>query len=84
MPLFDTYQAVVIGGLVRELYERHNILVHFQVGHRDILHFVPPLIIERKHIDALIAALDDIFSRGISSTTLQFVVKNMKRVFSHG
>jgi acetylornithine/succinyldiaminopimelate/putrescine aminotransferase len=84
VPLFDTYQAVVIGGLVRELYERHNILVHFQVGHRDILHFVPPLIIERKHIDALIAALDDIFSRGISSTTLQFVVKNMKRVFSHG
>lgn len=84
IPLFDTYQAVVIGGLVRELYERHKILVHFQPGHRDILHFVPPLIVERKHIDALIAALDEIFARGISSTTLQFVVKNMKRVFSHG
>lgn len=82
-PLFNTYQTVVIGGLVRELFDRHNILVHFQAGHRDILHFMPPLIVQRKHIDALIAALDDIFARGISSTTLQFVVKNIKRVFSH-
>ena len=82
-PLFQTYQTVLIGGLARELYERHDILVHFQPGHRDILHFMPPFIVEEKHIDALIAALDDIFARGIADTTLNFVAKNIRRVFSH-
>jgi acetylornithine/succinyldiaminopimelate/putrescine aminotransferase len=81
-PLFLTYQTVLIGGLVRELYERHNILAHFQPGARDIVHFMPPYIIEQKHIDALIAALDDIFAKGIADTTVRFIAKNIKRVFS--
>jgi acetylornithine/succinyldiaminopimelate/putrescine aminotransferase len=81
--LFQTYQTVLIGGVSRELYERHNILVHFQPGHRDLLHFMPPLIVQPKHIDALVAALDDILARGIADTTVKFVAKNIKRVFSH-
>jgi acetylornithine/succinyldiaminopimelate/putrescine aminotransferase len=81
--LFQTYQTVLIGGVARELYERYNILVHFQPGHRDILHFMPPLIVQPKHIDALIAALDDLFARGIADSTVNFVAKNIKRVFSH-
>ncbi len=82
-PLFLTYQTVLVGGLTRELYERYNILAHFQPGARDILHFMPPFVVQAKHIDALIAALDDIFSRGIADTTVRFVAKNMKRVFSN-
>jgi len=82
-PLFQTYQTVLIGGLTRELYERYNILVHFQPGARDILHFIPPFVVREEHIDTLIAALDDIFARGIADTTVQFVAKNLKRVFSH-
>jgi acetylornithine/succinyldiaminopimelate/putrescine aminotransferase len=81
-PLFETYQTVLIGGLTRELYERHNILVHFQPGARDILHFMPPFIVREQHIDALVGALDEIFSRGIADTTLQFLAKNLRRVFS--
>ena len=83
-PLFNTYQTVLLSGLARELYDTHNILVHFQPGHRDILHFMPPLIAQPKHIDALVTALDAIFARGISESTLHFVAKNIKRVFSHG
>jgi acetylornithine/succinyldiaminopimelate/putrescine aminotransferase len=81
-PLFNTYQSVLIAGVVRELYERHGILAHFQTGALDILHFVPPLIVENNHIDTLIAALDDIFSRGIADTTLKFIGKNLKSVLS--
>ncbi len=82
-PLFQTYQTVLIGGMARELYERYNILAHFQPGARDILHFMPPFVVQEKHIDVLIAALDDIFKRGIADTTISFVAKNMKRVFSN-
>ncbi|HEY9578961.1 MAG TPA: aspartate aminotransferase family protein [Rhizorhapis sp.] len=81
-PLFRTYQTVLIAGLTRDLYERHNILVHFQPGARDILHFMPPMIIAPGHIDRLVAALDDIFARGIADTTIRFIAKNIRRVFS--
>ncbi len=82
-PLFVTYQTVLIGGVARELYERYNILAHFQPGARDILHFMPPFVVKEKHIDALIAALDGIFTRGLADTTVHFVAKNLKQVFSH-
>lgn len=80
-PLFQTYQTVLIGALVRELYDRHAILVHFQPGARDILHFMPPFIVREEQIDKLIAALDEILSRGIGDATVRFVAKNIKRVF---
>src|SRR3546814_1116789 len=81
-PLFRTYQTVLIAGLTRDLYERHNILVHFQPGARDILHFMPPMIIAHGHIDRLVAALDDIFARGIADTTIRFIAKTIRSVFS--
>src|SRR3546814_9180834 len=81
-PLFRTYQTVLIAGLTRDLYERHNILVHFQPGARDILHFMPPMIIAPGHIDRLVAALDAIFPRGIADKTLPFIAKNKRRVRS--
>ncbi len=81
-PLFLTYQTVLIGALTRELYERHNILVHFQPGARDLLHFMPPFIVQEQQIDKLLAALDDVLTRGLTDATVRFVVKNIKRVFS--
>ncbi|PLU11609.1 hypothetical protein BMJ29_34300, partial [Sinorhizobium medicae] len=80
-PLFQTYQTVLIGALTRQLFERHNVLVHFQPGARDILHFMPPFVAQEQHIDKLIAALDDTLSSGIADATLRFVTQNIKRVF---
>src|SRR3546814_3082270 len=88
-PLFRTYQTVLIAGLTRDLYERHNLLVHFQPGARDILHFMPPMIIAPGHIDRLVAALDDIFARGIAkmsrseehTSELQSLMRNSYAVF---
>jgi hypothetical protein len=73
--------APIDKSLVRELYDRHAILVHFQPGARDILHFMPPFIVREEQIDKLIAALDEILSRGIGDATVRFVAKNIKRVF---
>lgn len=81
-PLFKTYQTVLVGALTRELYERHNILVHFQPGARDIIHFMPPFIVEEKQIDTLISALDQIFAKGLDSAIVHFVAGNLKQVFS--
>ena len=44
--IFQTYQTVLIGALTRELFERHDILVHFQPGARDILHVMPPFVVQ--------------------------------------
>lgn len=81
-PLFVTYETVLIGAMARELYERHNILVHFQPGARDLLHFMPPYIVGEAQIDRLLAALDEVLGRGIADATVRFVAKNIRRVFS--
>ncbi len=81
-PLFVTYQTVLIGAVARELFERHNILVHFQPGARDILHFMPPFIVEERHVDRLVSALDQVLANGIPNATIRFIAKNIKRVFS--
>lgn len=81
-PLFRTYQSVLIGGVVRELYERHGILTHFHPGALDILHFLPPLVVNESQIDRLSEALDDIFTRGIADTTVNFIVGNIKSAFT--
>jgi len=79
--LFQTYQTVLIGALTRELFERHDLLVHFQPGARDILHFMPPFIVHERHIDRLVDALDDVLTRGVADATVRFVSKNIARVF---
>lgn len=80
-PLFVTYETVLVGALTRELFERHGILVHFQPGARDLIHFMPPFVVEEEQIDRLVAALDDVLGRGIADATIRFVMKNLKRVF---
>jgi acetylornithine/succinyldiaminopimelate/putrescine aminotransferase len=78
--LFKTYQSVLISAMVRELYDKHGVIAHFQPGAVDVMHFMPPLVIEKKGIDVLIDGLDDILTRGIADATIQFIKKNIKRV----
>ncbi len=81
-PLFLTYQTVLISAVTRELYDRHNILAHFQPGARDILHFMPPMVIRKDQIDRLIDALDAILAKGIPDATVGFIAKNIKSLFA--
>ena len=80
-PLFVTYQTVLIGALARQLYERHNIVVHFQPGARDILHFMPPFVVTEAQIDQLVNALDQVLTKGVADATVRFVLKNIANVF---
>ena len=80
--LFQTYQTVLIGALARQLFERHDVMVHFQPGARDMLHFMPPFIVTKSQIDQLIDGLDDILGRGIAESALRFVAGNVKRIIS--
>ena len=81
-PLFLTYQSVLIGALARQLFDRHGVLVHFQPGARDMLHFMPPFIVTKAEIDRLVDGLDDIFDRGIPDSVLHFVAGNVKRILA--
>lgn len=78
--IFQTYQTVLIGALTRELFERHNILVHFQPGARDILHVMPPFVVKQAQLDRFLTALDDVLTRGVADATVRFLVKNIRRV----
>lgn len=80
--IFRTYQSVMIGALNRELYVRHNVLTHFQPGALDIMHFMPPLIVERQQIDQVVDGIDEILTRGLADTTVKFVAANIKRLMS--
>jgi len=78
--IFRSYQSAMIGALNRELYQRHDVLTHFQPGALDVLHFMPPLIVTREQIDHVVDGLDDILTRGMTDATVHFVVANAKRV----
>lgn len=81
-PYFKTFQSVLMTATIRELFERHRVLSHFQPGAPDTLHFMPPLVVEKRHVDTVVDGLDDILARGISDATLQLLKKNMARLFS--
>lgn len=83
-PLFLTYQTVLIGALARQLFEQHRVLVHFQPGARDMLHFMPPFTVTREEIGQLVDGLDSILARGIPDSVLRFVAGNVKRLVSGG
>ena len=80
-PLFQTYETVLIAALVRELYESHNVLTHFQPGALDMLHFMPPLVVTKAQIDTVVAALDTVLSKGLTDATVRFVGRNIQQVF---
>ncbi|MGH9956341.1 MAG: aspartate aminotransferase family protein, partial [Pyrinomonadaceae bacterium] len=47
------------------LLREFNVLVAFTEYNRNVMRLEPPLIVTREHIDTLVNAMEDIFSRGI-------------------
>jgi acetylornithine/succinyldiaminopimelate/putrescine aminotransferase len=57
----------------------YNILVAFTEYNRNVIRLEPPLIIERKHIDNLIEALDHLLAAGITRIIMKYAKLYMNR-----
>jgi 4-aminobutyrate aminotransferase-like enzyme len=51
--------------VIRELYYKHGIVTHFSGPDPDVLHIMPPLIVQEHHLDYLVKSLDQVVSKGI-------------------
>jgi len=78
VPFFGTFEKVMMSSLIRVLYKKHNIMAHFSSSDIDILHVMPALIVENKHIDHFVDALDDILNEGFISLVGNFIKDNAK------
>lgn len=78
MGLFKTTDSAFMASMIRELNERHNILAHFSPSSPDVLHIMPPLIVEIRHLDAFVEALDDILTKGFAIMASHFVKANIR------
>ena len=73
-----------MASMVRDLYERHNLLAHFSPSSPDTLHIMPPLIVERNHLDLLVSSLDEILTTGFATMAGRFVKANIRdRLFGN-
>ena len=68
----------MMASLIRALYTKHNILAHFTDSNIDTLHVMPPLIVEKEHLDKFIEAIDQILQGGFISLATNFVKGVMK------
>ncbi len=78
--MLGTLDAIMMASLVRELYKRHNIIAHFSGSDPTILHIMPPLIVEKTHLDQFVDALDSILSRGLIKIVGAFLTDNVLQV----
>ncbi len=78
MGLFKTSDSAFMASMLRALNEQHNILAHFAPSSPDLLHIMPPLIVETGHLDTYVDALDDILTKGFAVMAAQFVKANIR------
>jgi putrescine aminotransferase len=76
--LRGTIESIMIGSVVRELFDRHDIIAHFIAAHPDVLQVMPPLIVETSHLDRFVAALDDVLAQGWLKLAAKFIKGNLE------
>lgn len=78
LPLIDTYNKAMMASLIRALYQKHNILAHFSDSDIEVLHVMPPLIVEKDHIDKFVSAIDQILHEGFIPLAFNLVKEVLK------
>jgi acetylornithine/succinyldiaminopimelate/putrescine aminotransferase len=78
IPFVKTFEVVLMGSIIRELYRKHGVLSHFSSSDPTILHVMPPLIVTDAQMDQYIAALDATLARGWMGLASRFVQGNLK------
>ncbi len=74
----DKLKGSLPGFIGSHLLRDHGVLVAFTEYNRNVIRLEPPLICERAHVDAFIAALDEVLGRGIVRIVRDFVKAQMK------
>ena len=75
--IFRTVQSAFMASIIREMFTRYGILVHFAPSAPDVLHLMPPLVVEEQHLDLFAEALDDLLERGLARAAAAFVKGNL-------
>ncbi|MBD1922273.1 aspartate aminotransferase family protein [Microcoleus sp. FACHB-831] len=75
--IFNTLDAIMMASIIRELYQRYNIITHFSASDPDVLHVMPPLVVEYRQLDEFVDAIDDILERGLVKIVAEFVKGNV-------
>ncbi len=73
----EVVAKVTTGGIINELYEKHNILVYAPLHHNNLIMITPPLTITKKHVDQFITALDSVLKTNIVEKGMVFIKNAM-------
>jgi Ornithine/acetylornithine aminotransferase len=71
--LDDKLKGSLSGFVGAELLRDHGVLVAFTEYNRNVIRLEPPLICEKTHVDAFIAALDKVLGRGVARIVRDFI-----------
>lgn len=71
---FENLHIAITASVVHELLSEYKIITHFIAASPKVLQILPPLTIEREHINAFIHALDEILSEGFISLTTKLLL----------
>ena len=56
----------------------YDVLVAFTEYNRNVVRLLPPLILERAHVDQLVTALDELLGRGVVAIVKDFIASQVK------
>ena len=78
----DTASQVIAklttGGIINQLFEKHNVLVYSPPHDFDLLFLTPPLTITAAEIDKLVDALDQVLKTNLLETSQGFLRKYLE------
>lgn len=66
------------GGIINQLFEKHNLLTYSPPHDFDLLFLTPPLTITKQEIDLLINALDEVLKTNLIDNAQKFLKKYME------
>ncbi len=67
------------GGIINQLFERHNILVYTPPHDFDLLFLTPPLTITKEEIDDLVWSLREVLKTNLAETSSIFLKKYLEK-----
>ncbi len=76
--LDDKLKGSLSGFVGALLLRDYDVLVAFTEYNRNVVRLLPPLIMQREHVDKLVDSLDDLLGRGVVAIVKDFVKSQVK------